>query len=122
MLILVLILATATSQDIAGPITNCPLIVEVVEVMWEVMPGVDVTVRDERTQRKETKHADNDGKARFVVQSCPDDRCRFTISASWPPFKSATLKRLRFGSCQNYDGRHVQIRLEKFTGGVTIVR
>jgi hypothetical protein len=28
MLILVLILATATSQDMAGPITNCPLIVE----------------------------------------------------------------------------------------------
>jgi hypothetical protein len=91
MLILLLILATATAQDIVGPITDWPVIVEVVDVMCNVMPGVDVTVRDERTQHKETRSADNDGKARFVVQSCPDDRCRFTVTASWPGFKSATL-------------------------------
>ena len=53
MLILVLTLMTARTQDIAGPITDCPVIVEVVDVAWDVMPGVDVTVRDERTQRKE---------------------------------------------------------------------
>ena len=98
MLILVLTLMTARTQDIAGPITDCPVIVEVVDVAWDVMPGVDVTVRDERTQRKETRSTDNDGKARFVVQSCPDDRCRFTISASWPGFKSVTLKRLWFAA------------------------
>jgi|RhiMethySRZTD1v2_1073278.scaffolds.fasta_scaffold21731_9 hypothetical protein len=120
MLILLLILATARAQAIAGPITDCPVMVEVVDVTWDVMPGVDVTVRDERTQRKETKHADNDGKARFVVQSCPDDRCRFTISASWPGFKSVTLKRVGFGANQNDGDRHVQIRLDKPTGGVTI--
>lgn len=100
MLMLSLILMTATTQAIAGPITNCPVIVEVVDAAWDVMPGVDVTVRDERTQRKETRSTDNDGKVRFVIQSCPDDRCRFTISASWPSFKSVTLKRLWFGANQ----------------------
>ena len=120
MLMLLLILMTATTQDIAGPITDCPVIVEVVDVAWDVLPGVDVTVRDERTQRKETRSTDNDGKARFVVQSCPDDRCRFTVSASWPGFKSVTLKRLWFAANQHGGDRHVQIRLDKPTGGVTI--
>src|SRR4051812_26455191 len=119
MLILLLILATARAQEIVSPITDCPVAVEVVDVAWTALPGVDVTLRDERTHRTETKTTDNDGKVRFIVQSCQDDRCRFTFSASLAGFKSVTLKRLWFAAYQNDGDRHVQIRLDKPTGGVT---
>ena len=49
--ILLFLLMLNGTQPIAGPVTDCPVVVEVVDPAWALMPGVDVTVRDERTQR-----------------------------------------------------------------------
>jgi hypothetical protein len=80
--------------------------VEVVDMSWTRLPGIEVTVRDERTRSTHSKTTDATGTARFAVQSCADDSCRFTISAAHPGFKTVTLKRLWFGEYQDKD-RHV---------------
>jgi hypothetical protein len=110
--LLVLILGTAQAP---GPVAACPVVVEVVDPSWTVLPGIQVTVRDERTRAAETKTTDRTGRVQFVVQSCSDDRCRFTVSAVHPGFKTVTLRRLWFGESQGED-RHVQIRLDKVAG------
>jgi hypothetical protein len=96
--------------------------VEVVDVIWMPLQGIDVTVRDERNRSTEAKTTDENGHAKFVVQSCALDTCRFTISAGQHSgFNTVTLKRLWFGHYQNMD-RHVQIRLPRMKGPTVTVR
>ena len=110
------------AQPILGPITKCPVVVEVVDMAWAPLPGITVVMRDDRTRSKETKTTDESGNASFTVQSCADNRCRFTVSASHSSaFKTVTLERLWFGEYQNLD-RRVQIRLTKMKGPTVTVQ
>ena len=119
-IILILTLMAAV-QPIVAPIRPCPVVVDVVDPGWAPLPGITVTLRDERTRTEQTAVTDETGTTRFTVQTCADDRCRFTVSACHAEFKSVTLKRLWFGD--NHDlGRRVQIRLREFTRGPITVR
>jgi hypothetical protein len=69
------------AQPVLGPITACPVVVEVVDPAWAPLPGIKVTLRDERTKTEQVAQTTEDGTTRFVVQSCADHRCRFTMSA-----------------------------------------
>ena len=109
-------------QPILGPITKCPVVVEVVDMAWAPLPGITVVMLDDRTRSKETKTTDESGKASFTVQSCADTRCRFTVAAGHSSaFKTVTLKRLWFGEYQNLD-RRVQIRLTGMKGPTLTVQ
>ena len=68
-------------QRVLGPVTECPIIVELVDVSWSLLPYTEVRLRDERIGATQTARSDESGRARFSVQSCADVRCRFTISA-----------------------------------------
>jgi hypothetical protein len=114
MSLLLLFLLIETAQPL-GPVTECPVVVEVVDISWTPLPGIEVTVRDDRTRSTNSKFTGEQGTARFTVDSCADDSCRFTISAAHPGFKTVTLKRLWFAEYQNHE-RHVQIRLSETTG------
>ena len=114
MLLLLLLLKSA--QPVFGPVTNCPVVVEVVDSAWAPVPRIEVTVRDERNRSTQAGTTDESGRVSFTVQSCPDARCRFTISAGRDSaFKTVTLKRLWFGEYHNSE-RHVQIRLADLKG------
>ena len=102
-------------QPVLGPVTDCPVVVEVVDPGWMLTAGVEVTVRDERTRTTQRATTDASGTVRFTVRSCADDRCRFTISAELTGFKTVTLKRLWFGKHEGNE-RHVQIRLADLKG------
>jgi len=119
--ILLFLLMLNGTQPIVGPVTDCPVVVEVVDPVWALMPGVDVTVRDERTQRTQTAATNTSGTVQFTLQSCADDRCRFTISAAIGGFKTVTMKRLWFGQHQAGQ-RHVQIRLADVKGRTMFIR
>ncbi len=54
MSMLLILLMFNGSQPILGPITDCPLIVEVVDMSWSVIPGAEVIVRDERSRSTQT--------------------------------------------------------------------
>jgi hypothetical protein len=112
-----LIVSFLSMQPVLGPVTECPVVVELVDVSWSLLPFTQVSLRDERTGATQTAISDDNGRARFSVQSCADVRCRFTISAGGRDsgFKPVTLKRLWFGEHQGGD-RHVQIRLKDMTG------
>ena len=114
----------AGAQPIPGPITQCPVVVEVVDTAWAPLPGIDVAIRDERTRSTQTKTTDESGRASFTVQSCADSRCRFTVSAGHgSSFKTVTLKRLWFGEYQNHSyDRRVQIRLSDPKGPTVTIR
>jgi len=117
-----LLLLIVAAQPVFGPITNCPVVVEVVDMAWAPVPGIDVATRDERTRATQTKTTDESGRASFTVQSCADNRCRFTVSAGHgSAFKTVTLKRLWFGEHMNLD-RHVQIRLTDLKGPTVTIR
>jgi hypothetical protein len=110
------------AQPIFGPITKCPVVVEVVDMAWAPVPGIDVVMLDDRTRLEQTKPTDESGRASFTVESCPDSRCRFTVSAGHgSAFKTVTLKRLWFGEYQNVD-RRVQIRLKDINGPTMTIR
>jgi len=113
MAILALLLALHV-QSVLRQVGDCTVVVEVVDPRWVPTPGIDVVVRDERTGAVQTKLTGNDGTVRVVVQSCSDDKCRFTISAGGHGFKQVTLKRLLFWATENSE-RHVQIRLTGIT-------
>jgi hypothetical protein len=116
MSIFLFLLLMKSAQPVFGPVTDCPLVVEVVDMSWSLLPGIEVTVRDERTRTTQSDTTNESGRVKFTVQSCPDTRCRFTISAGQDSgFKTVTLKRLWFGKHQN-DERHVQIRLANLSG------
>jgi hypothetical protein len=116
---LLVFLLLASAQAIAGPITDCPVVVDVVDIAWAPVPGIEVTILDERTRLTQTKITDESGVVNFSVKSCPDDRCRFTVSAGRNSgFKTVTMKHLWFGEHQKID-RRVQIRLSR-TKGATI--
>ena len=119
--ILLFLMMLKGTQPVVGPVTDCPVVVEVVDLAWTLMPGVDVTVRDERTQKTQTAATNASGTVRFSLQSCADDRCRFTISAAITGFKTVTLKRLWFGEHQG-EQRHVQIRLADLKGPTESIR
>jgi hypothetical protein len=119
-MILILMLV-ATVQPIVAPIRPCPVVVDVVDPAWAPLPGITVTLRDERTRTQQVAVTDENGMTRFTVQSCADDRCRVSVSASHAEFKAVTLKRLWFGDHQDL-GRRVQIRLREFTRGDITVR
>jgi hypothetical protein len=120
MTILVLLLALHF-QSVLGPVGDCTVVVEVVDPLWQPTPGIEVVIRDERTGAVQTKQTGNDGTIRVVVQTCSDDRCRFSISAGGHGFKQVTLKRLLFWAAQNSE-RHVQIRLTGFNVHPVTVR
>ena len=80
-IILILTLMAAV-QPIVAPIRPCPVVVDVVDPGWAPLPGITVTLRDERTRTEQTAMTDETGATRFTVQTCADDRCRFTVSAS----------------------------------------
>jgi hypothetical protein len=109
-------LLLASAQAVAGPITDCPVLVDVVDAAWTPLPGIDVTILDERTGLKQTKITDESGTVKFSVKSCPDARCRFTVSGGRDSgFKAVKIKHLWFGEHQNQD-RRVQIRLNRMKG------
>ena len=119
---LLFVLLWTSAQTVFGPVTDCPVIVNVVDMSWTTVPGIEVTILDERTRATQTKTTDESGRVSFSVQSCPDSRCRFTISAGRESgFKAVTLKRLWFGEHQNNE-RHVQIRLADLTGLTVSIR
>ena len=119
-IILILTLMAAV-QPIVAPIRPCTVVVDVVDPGWAPLPGITVTLRDERMRTEQTAMTDETGTTRFTVQTCADDRCRFTVSAWHAEFKRVTLKRLWFGD--NLDlVRRVQIRLREFTRGEITVR
>jgi len=98
------------------------VVVDVVDMAWAPVPGVDVMMLDDRTRSMQTKSTDETGKASFTVESCPDSRCRFTVSAGHgSAFKTVTLKHLWFGEHQNFD-RRVQIRLKDMKGPTMTIR
>jgi hypothetical protein len=110
------------AQPILGQMTKCPVAVEVVDMAWAPVPGIDVRMVDERTRSTQTSTTNESGRADFVVQSSADGRCRFTISAGHgSAFKTVTLKHLWFGEYQNLD-RHVQIRLSDLKGPTITIR
>ncbi len=113
--ILALILQLTATQAVLGPLTPCSLLVDVVNLGWMPLPGVKVTVRDDRTRTNTIADTNEDGLARFTVTSCADGRCTFTISAELIPFKTVTLKRLWFGASENTI-RRVQVRLSSVKG------
>jgi len=118
-LLLVLIVG---AQPVHGPITNCPVVVEVVDIAWAPLPGIDVVILDDRTRSTQTKTTDESGRVGFTVQSCADTRCRFTVSAGRDSaFKTVTLKGLWFGEYQSLD-RRVQIRLKDIKGPTITIR
>ena len=118
----VLLFLVVGAQPILGPITKCPVVVEVVDMAWAPLPGIDVVMLDDRTRTTQAKPTDETGRASFTVQSCADTRCRFTVSAGHgSAFKTVTLKRIWFGAYQNLD-RRVQIRLTDMKGPTVTVR
>jgi hypothetical protein len=120
MSILVLLLAL-NAQSLFG-LGECVVVVDVVDPTWDPLPGIEVVVRDERTGSVQARTTGEKGTARVVVQSCSEDRCRFSISAGGDVnFKKVTLKHLWFGRGDNRD-RHVQIRLANLTGRSAVVR
>jgi hypothetical protein len=111
MFIVLFLLLMKSAQPVFGPVRDCPVVVEVVDMSWALVAHTEVTVRDERTRATQTGTTDETGRVKFTVQSCPDSRCRFTIAAGRDSaLKTVTLKRLWFGEHQNSE-RHVQIRL-----------
>ena len=62
---IVLIISFLMIQPVRGPVTECRVSVELVDVSWSLLSYTEVRLRDERIGATQTARSDESGRARF---------------------------------------------------------
>jgi hypothetical protein len=112
------LLLLMSSQAVAPkPVTSASLVVQLVDPVWDPLPGIPVTVKPLSEKAKPSVvYTDEAGYAKFWLASDRD----YSIEAKWPGFKTKRVRVHLFDRTSASPTAYVQLRLKSSERPITV--